>query len=209
MGNYFETNNKNNDIIEQQQKLDEIFNSNQINQITKYNLLCFNPEITFEYYRQTKSYFEQLRSMDKNQLLSSEYNELYIGQLGINIENNGNVIFIEPKDLKRKYKIMSSNHGNYEEHIYKYCEFEFIEDNTNTNNFNTDNTDNTDIESMKKSIKKIKEYEEKIEELNRMIVEEKYKIKDTNYVKSRINKSMSDVSKYISNVNKYLDDFNK
>lgn len=216
MGNFFETNNKNN-IIEQQQKLNEIFNLEQINQITKYNLLCFNPKIIFEYYRQTKSYLDQLTSMDKEQLLSSEHNELYIGQLGINIENNGgNVIFIKPEDLKRKYVIMSFNYKSHDEYIFKHCEYEIIEDNINTDNTNIDNTntdntntDNLDIELMKESINKIKEYEEKIKELNTMIAEEKDKIKNTNYVKSRINKNMSDIDKYINDVNKYCDEFNK
>ena len=131
--------------------------------------------------------------MNKEQLLSFDHNELYIGELGINIENNGNITLIKNiKDLENENIVINFCNN---EMIYKHFNYEIIDDN------NFLDTNNTDIELMKESVIKIKEYEKKIDELQTMISKEKNKIRNTNYVNIRLSKNIIGINDYINYVN--------
>ena len=181
----------NEQMLDDHQNLAKLLESDNKN----FNLVFFNPPITFEYYRQTKSYFQQILGMNESDFECTNYNELCIGELGIKITDDGKVTKLD--DIRKFDKYLQSHFytDNKEYmHIFKHFNYEQI-DNPETNS--------EELNEIKESLNKIKEYEDQIQELHCKISNEKVKIRKSKYVESRINKKMSNIDGYIDFI-KYI-----
>ena len=163
----------------------------------KFNLVFFNPPITFEYYRQSKSYFQQILGMNNSDFDCTNYNELYIGELGIKITDDAKVSELNVDDFcdfKQYLTWQFYTDDKQYMHVFKHFNYEQI-DNPETNS--------EELNEIKESLNKIKEYEDQIQELHCKISNEKVKIRKSKYVESRINKKMSNIDGYIDFI-KYI-----
>lgn len=150
------------------------------------DLLFFNIPITFERARQVKSYSEQICNATDDELSNTAHNELYLHKHKIIITSDDIITNIE-KPLDRYEKIHMK-----EKNIYKH--FDFVED-----------TEGVEPEELEEGLKKIADYENEIKVLEMRIKQEKQKILNLDYVKSRFNGQVSNVKEYIETI-KYIHD---
>ena len=183
----------NEQMLDDHQNLAKLLESGNKN----FNLVFFNPPITFEYYRQTKSYFQQILGMNESEFECTEYNELYIGELEIKITDDGKVGKLDVDDFCNFKQYLTWQFYTDDKqymHVFKHFNYEQIK--------NTE-TESEQLDEIKEALNKIKEYEDQIQELHCKISNEKVKIRKSKYVESRINKKMSNIDGYVNFI-KYI-----
>ena len=184
MGNY-----QIKETINKHQELREQIVNNKLNQ----NLIIFNIPIVIETYRGTKSYIEQISGASEEELNNTTYNELYLSGLGIKITND-DIHFVKNNELAKTWVKGSSieafqthdEKGN-EIHIYKHFDWD----------------DEPVPEIISTHIENIIKLQDQIKELSSQIWEEKSKIRNLDYVQSKLNKPIGKTNEYIRTV-KYL-----
>jgi hypothetical protein len=166
-----------NQILNKHQKLYEKHQDNDLDT----DLIFFNIPITFEHARQPKSYFEQLEQATDDELYNCNYNELYLSAHKVIILSDDIIINVNnPID---KYHQISIDKDNIQ--IYKH--FDFVED----------NNENIEPYELSEGLKKINDYKNEIQKLNIKIREEKKKILNLDYIKSKFNKPVPNIKEYI------------
>ena len=176
-------------VINKHQKLKNLIKNNNLES----NFVVFNIPIKFDYPRQTKSYSEQICSASAEELNNTKSNELIIPSLHMKICGDGTVIknSLDVDDRKNcGLRTLSWTYNNEKIEMYKH--FDFC-DGDKDEDKNEDKIPNELIESSKK----IDELEEQIKQINLLINEEKNKIFNNQWVKSKLNKIVPDVEDYI------------
>lgn len=153
------------------------------------DLIFFNIPITFEYERQSKSYFEQLKEASDEELTNTNYNELYLCAHKVIITSDD--IITNVKNVTYKYEQMRAKNN-----INLYTHFDFVKD-----------TGDKEPDELSSGLKKINDYENEIKELQKKIIQEKQKILNLDYVKSKFNKPVSDVKEYIHTASYLFDKY--
>jgi DNA repair ATPase RecN len=168
-------------ILDKHKKLAE---KEVVNNYPDVDLLFFNIPITFEYTRQFKSYFEQISQSSDTELSKTEYNELYLHKHKIIITHNDVITNIYKKFSD--YKQLSIFADNIE--IYKH--FDFVED-----------VQDTEPNELKEILNTITNYENEIKLLETKIKQEKQKILNLDYIKSKLNRKVPNIKEYIKTIN--------
>ncbi len=148
------------------------------------DLLFFNIPITFEHARQCKSYCEQLSQSTDDELSNTEYNELYLHKHKIIITHYDVITNILEKFHDYNYLCF------HKDNIIIYKHFDFIED-----------TVDTEPKELIESLNKIKNYENEIKLLETKIKQEKQKILNLDYTKSKLNRQIPNTKEYIETIN--------
>lgn len=150
------------------------------------DLLFFNMPITFEYPRQHKSYIEQISQSTDNELSNTKYNELYLHKYKVIITHNDVKTNIE-KPLEEYFTMTIPS-----ENIIFYKHFDFIEDEKNEKN---------ELDELDECFKNIDDYENQINSLKLKIINEKQKILNLDYIKSKLNRQIPNIKEYIRTIN--------
>jgi hypothetical protein len=183
------------ETIDKHQELDKQIKNNELRQ----NLIIFNIPITFEHYRQSKSYYDQISMASEEELANTTYNELYLSSLGIKITNS-DVILIDKENLcgwtsnyKDNIRILQTYDENKNEiRMYKH--------------FDWDNTDEKPIpQIISTHVNKIVELQNQIKELESQIRVEKNKILNLEYVKSKLSQPVKKTKEYIETLKHLMD----
>ena len=149
------------------------------------DLLFFNIPITFENVRQSKSYFKQISQSSDDELSNTEYNELYLHKHKIIITNDDVITNIFNKYRYLQWSIREDN-------IKIYKHFDFIED-----------VQDTEPNELIESLNAITNYENEIKLLETKIKQEKQKILNLDYIKSKFNRQVLNKKEYIETI-KYI-----
>lgn len=176
MGNY-----QIKETINKHQELHEQIVNNKLNQ----NLIIFNIPIGIETYRGTKTLIEQMLGANEEELNNTTYNELYLSGLEIKITND-DIHFVKNKKPSIEVLQTYDEKGNYI-HIYKHFDWD----------------DEPVPEIISTHIENIIKLQDQIKKLKSQIWEEKTKIRDLDYVQSKLNKPVGKTNEYIQTV-KYL-----
>jgi len=181
--------NKIKEILDDHYELSKQINNSDIEK----NLIIFNMPITFEQCRQSKSYIEQISSSTENELNNTDYNELYMSKLGVKITKD-DVIFV---------KIYNLNICVYEEMIGQNTvirrinkHFNWIDD----TNQEIDQDTNLDLSTISNHVQNIVKLQDQINLIQDQIKDEKNKIIETKYVKSKLNKPIEKTNEYIKTI---------
>ena len=148
------------------------------------DLLFFNIPISFEYARQYKTYTEQMTQASDKELSNTNYNELFL----------------------HKYKIIITHDDiilNISERFNRYIEFDINEDNIiifKHFDFLEDDNDKEPYE-LEESLNKITNYENEIKLLEIKIKQEKKKILNLDYIKSKLKQQVPKKKEYIETLN--------
>lgn len=167
-------------ILNKHKKLEEKSNSS-----LDVDLIFFNIPITFQYHRQSKSYMQQISQATNNELANTDFNELYLHKHNIIIKSDQIILLSDNEKPLDKYL----QYVDYCKNIKLYKHFDFIED--------TEYTEDIEPNELEEGLKKITEYENEIKLLKMKIREEKNKIINLDYVKSRLHKQVPCVEQYI------------
>ena len=166
-------------ILNKHKKLAEKENSNSSLDV---DLIFFNIPITLEYYRQTKTYIEQISKSTNDVLTNTNFNELYLHKHNIIIKSDDIIKINNNNNPLDGYHQVEY----YRENIIIFKHFDFIED-----------IDDIEPNELEEGLKKISEYENEIKLLEMKIRQEKYKILNLDYVKSRLHRHVPNVEQYI------------
>jgi hypothetical protein len=176
------------ETVDKHQELYEKILNNNLNE----NLIIFNIPITFDYYRQTKSYMDQIANASEDELANTTYNELYLLSEGIKITDS-DVILMAKSELEADHiEILQTRDENNNE-IRMYKHFDWIND------------DEPIPEIISDHVNKIIELQNKIKDLESQINTEKNKILNLDYVKTKLSKPVQNPKEYVKTI-KYLID---
>lgn len=173
------------ETIDKHQELHKQIENNNL----KKNLVVFNIPITFDYYRQSKSYINQITTVSSDELNNTIYNELYLSELGIIITNSGVKIIKNNMSTSEESYCILQTYDKSKNPIYMYKHFNWV--------------DEPVPEIISIHIENIVKLQDQIKELEKQISTEKSKIVELNYVQSKLNKPIEKTNQYIKTV-KYL-----
>lgn len=183
------------ETIDKHQELHKNIKNNELSK----NLIIFNIPITFDYYRQTKSYFDQISRASEDELANTTYNELYLSSLGIKITNS-DVELISLENLtgwasNDNIEILQTYDENKNE-IIMYKHFDWV---------NSDVDEDQVPQIISTHVNKIVELQNQIKELESKIRDEKNKILNLEYVKTTLSKPVKKTKEYIETLKHLMD----
>lgn len=178
------------ETFDKHQELYEKILNNNLNE----NLIIFNIPITFDYYRQTKSYMDQIANASEDELANTTYNELYLLSEGIKITDS-DVILMAKSELNADHiEILQTRDENNNE-IRMYKHFDWI----------NDDDDEPIPQIISDHVNKIIELQNKIKDLESQINAEKNKILNLDYVKTKLSKPVQNPKEYVKTIKHLMD----
>lgn len=146
----------------------------------KPNFIVFYIPLKFEYARQIKMQHESYYTASEEELNDTSYNTLYLSELNLQITHEQVQRNEKPHD---DFKIIST-HDDNNDYITIYKHFEIIDEIIPQKIIDIND--------------KITEYENEIKRIENLIVLEKNKILNSNYVKSNLNTNLKNKREYIN-----------
>ena len=151
-----------------------------VNYYPDVDLLFFNIPITSIHDR---SYFEQISKFSDDELSNTKYNELYLHK---------HKIIITSDDVITNILVMFPNYAQsycHADNTKMYKHFDFIQD-----------VEDTEPNELVESLNAIINYENEIKLLEKKIKQEKQKILNLDYIKSKLNMRIPYIKEYIETI---------
>lgn len=177
------------ETIDKHQQLYEQLKNNKLDK----NLIIYNLPIKFNDYRGAKSFIDQIIEESEEELNNTTYNELYLPKLGLKITND-DIKFVLTSELTGWSK-PGENIGVLQTHDETDNPIEMFKP------FDWD--DESVPEMISTHVENIVRLENEIENIMSQIHMEKSKIRELEYVISKLNKNVEGKDKYIQTL-KYL-----